>query len=238
MEKTKKILDWIWLIVKITFAIALIIVGIKLILWLVFPFFSLWFIPSPFSSFDWNPLTTLLGAIITGGITWYAVDRTAKIDRENRKYENNYKYFIENIQYLRNEINFLNSINIQYFSNECKELYLEKQIVDKDIKKIREIEDLINKICSFDTSINIILNDFLIKHLYSIKYYLIYLRDCVEEKKINKQQTLQEFKDFAKNENRKDEDEKTYAQLYLDDKTSEIRKLEIELNNYIKLDGK
>lgn len=74
--------------------------------------------------------------------------------------------------------------------------------------------------------------------MYSIKYYLIYLRDCVEKKKINKQQTLQEFKDFAKIENRKDEDEKTYAQLYLDDKTSEIRKLEIELNNYIKLDGK
>lgn len=238
MEKAKKILDWIWLIVKIIFAIALVIVGIKLILWLVFPLFSLWFIPSPFSSFDWNPLTTLFGAIITGGITWYAVDRTAKMDRENRKYENNYKYFIENIQYLRDKINFLNSINIQYFSNECRELYLKKQIVNKDIKKIREIEDLINKICSFDTSINIILNDFLIKHLYSIKYYLIYLRDCVEEKKINKQQTLQEFKDFAQNENKKDEDEKTYDELYLDDKTSEIRKLEIELNNYIKLDGK
>lgn len=139
MEKAKKILDWIWIIVKITFAIALVIVGIKLILWLVFPFFSLWFIPSPFSSFDWNPLTTLLGAIITGGITWYAVDRTAKIDRENRKYENNYKYFIENIQYLRDKINFLNSINIQYFSNECKELYLEKQIVDKDIKKLEKL---------------------------------------------------------------------------------------------------
>ena len=128
MEKAKKILDWIWIIVKIIFAIALVIVGIKLILWLVFPLFSLWFIPSPFSSFDWNPLTTLFGAIITGGITWYAVYKTAEFDKDARIYEFRYKHYIDTLDVLSEELKTI--YKLTYYFEKDEDCIMSKTIDD------------------------------------------------------------------------------------------------------------
>ena len=152
MVKAKKILDWIWIIVKIIFSIALIIVGIKLILWLVFPLFSLWFIPSPFSSFDWNPLTTLLGAIITGGITWYAVYKTSELDKKARIYEFRYKSYIEHLNLLNQGILLIYRLTY-YFEKDKEECLISKAITDDNLNKEFEIRSFL-KIYEYLCQIN------------------------------------------------------------------------------------
>ncbi len=154
MEKAKKILDWIWLIVKITFAIALIIVGIKLILWLVFPLFSLWFIPSPFSSFDWNPIVTFLGAIITAGATFCAVYLTSKEDRKARFEEKKINYYMSSLQLLDNDIKYLRDsiycfsiyepdpINILSRTGEITQKWYQTHKIVKLIKKLEAISNI------------------------------------------------------------------------------------------------
>ena len=93
MDFCKKILDWIFLIAKIIFSIVLIIIGIKLIIFLLAPLFLVSIPVFSFTSIDWNPLATIIGAILTGLITWFAIYKTAELDTKARRFENNYKLY-------------------------------------------------------------------------------------------------------------------------------------------------
>ena len=65
MEFCKKILDWTLLIAKIIFTIVLIIIGIRLIAFLLAPHFLISIPVFSYTTFDWNPLATIVGATAT-----------------------------------------------------------------------------------------------------------------------------------------------------------------------------
>ena len=87
MERFKNILDCLWLITKLIFIIIALFFGIKIILFMILPC-------SIYGSCDWSPFATILGAILTGGITWFAVDKTSKLDKKARLYELKYKNYL------------------------------------------------------------------------------------------------------------------------------------------------
>lgn len=115
MDFCKKILDWIFLIAKIIFSIVLIIIGIKLIIFLLAPLFLVSIPVFSFTSFDWNPLATIIGAILTGLITWFAIYKTAELDTKARRFENNYKLYQERLLELDNKLLYLRRLNFLFY---------------------------------------------------------------------------------------------------------------------------
>ena len=105
-----------WDIVKAVFIILLMIIGIKLVLLFIMPMsiFSL-FSDSPFNNYDWNPIATMIGAIITGLITWFAVYKTSELDNKARKEECKYKFYMDALKDLDVEIRFLSRSLFNYF---------------------------------------------------------------------------------------------------------------------------
>ena len=81
---------------KTIYILILIGIGIR-ILWFVLSLFIPYKTFSPFETPDYNPLATLVGAIITGIIAWVAIFKTSELDRKSRVYEINYKYFREQL---------------------------------------------------------------------------------------------------------------------------------------------
>ena len=104
-----------------------VIVIITFVLFLMFIWHLLqeWFNP-----FNWfgsdldNPISTLFGAILTGGIAYFAIYETSKLDREARIYEYKAKFFYENlinahknIQLSQNADNYFFNENLSYDSS-------------------------------------------------------------------------------------------------------------------------
>ena len=83
---------------KTIYILFLIGIGIKLLLWLIFsfipykPFF-------PFEQPDWNPVATIVGAVLTLTGTCIAVVWTAKLDRDARLHELKYKNYQKRLIY-------------------------------------------------------------------------------------------------------------------------------------------
>lgn len=154
MDKLKKILVWVWLIAKLVFMISAIIVGIKLIVFLIFPllpFSMLTF--SPFSSFDWNPISTIFGSIVTGGIAWFAVYKTSELDKKARLYEYRYKHYISNLNNL-NEL-LIPLLQISFFFKKDEDCIISKNcnndFFNKDFE-IRRFNKIYNYLCKINKS--------------------------------------------------------------------------------------
>lgn len=181
MDKIKNIAEILWNIVKITFMLLLFLIGIKLILALLFPMilfpFNAFLYPQS-NSFDWNPIATIIGAIITGLIAWFAIFKTSELDRDSRKFEAKYKLYQdkllelnENIIYLR-QLNWIfkidddgtpniaievNKIDNVYKTRTIKYLLESLAIFSKEWENkqefIKTIDDLINIQCFFSKQI-------------------------------------------------------------------------------------
>lgn len=180
MEKFKNILEIMWDIVKAVFIILLMIIGIKLILLFIMPIsiFSL-FPYSPFDNYDWNPITTIIGAIITGLITWFAVYKTSELDNKARKEECKYKFYMDALKDLDVEIRFLSRslfnyfidnqdpVNIRHRTGEnLIEDWFKTNSINKIIKKLETINDTW-KIKKFSSDIQDLKD---IQQLFNIAY--------------------------------------------------------------------
>lgn len=101
-------------IAKTIYILILITLGMKILLFIV-----LGFIPYksfyPFEQPDWNPLATIIGSILTGLITWFAVYKTAELDRKARRFENNYKLYQERLLELNNRLLYLRRLNFLFY---------------------------------------------------------------------------------------------------------------------------
>lgn len=131
---------------KTIYILFLIGIGIKL-LWLVI--FS--FIPyksfSPFEQPDWNPVATLVGAIITAGVTFCAVFLTSKQDRDARKEEKKYDIFISLMLDLDGNMSYLHKVLDDFYVNPKVPLNYEHrpEIENNDIKKTYSVYKTIKK---------------------------------------------------------------------------------------------
>ena len=138
MDKGKNILEWCLLIAKIIFTIVLIVLGIKLIMFMFFPYLPIHIFVSSFEPFDWNPIATIGGAILTGLITWFAVYKTSELDKNARKLEKIYVYYQKEILDLNNYV-----INLTSFNNTFR--------IDKDLPDKKKFVPYSEKYCDIDT---------------------------------------------------------------------------------------
>ena len=141
MEFCKKILDWTLLIAKIIFTIVLIIIGIRLIAFLLAPHFLISIPVFSFTTFDWNPLATIFGAVLTGLITWFAIYKTSQLDKKNRLYEFKYKHFIENLNNLNEDIIKMSRLTFCFERDE--DCVIDHSLDDKFLHKQLDIKNFI-----------------------------------------------------------------------------------------------
>jgi len=207
-------LEIMWDIVKAIFITLLMIIGIKLILLFIMPMsiFSL-FPYSPFDNYDWNPIATIIGSFITGLIAWYAIFKTAELDRKARKYENNYKLYQEMMIDLKKDLKFLKELS-SIFQNEDFDRYIKIETFQdvyntrKIKKKLEALESISNKWekeKSFKECIDKLLNIqiFFYEQVKEHRYYLEakkseYRKDYIKflnstELKISRQQFLETY---------------------------------------------
>lgn len=99
------------------------------------------------SAADLSPLATIVGAIITGLITWFAVYETSRQDRENRKMENAYRYFEDKVIKLSSCIPDINKLNAKYFDGqEGKANKIDNDIILTEFRKIDNIKSILESI--------------------------------------------------------------------------------------------
>lgn len=186
MDKINNISEILWNIVKITFMLLLVIIGVKLILVLLFP--MLIFPLSAFlylqsNGFDWNPISTIIGSIITliGTVcAMLLIDNQAKkrwLNDAFAKEETNLwiefrKQFInnldENIGFLRflkkiidNESIHFKEHPLEYYRKKYDEYRCLKNLYGKikiyvkknELENFESAENLINKVSYFYSSI-------------------------------------------------------------------------------------
>lgn len=169
-----------WDIVKAVFIILLMIIGIKLVLLFIMPMsiFSL-FSDSPFNNYDWNPIATMIGAIITGLITWFAVYKTSELDNKARKEECKYKFYMDALKDLDLEMKFINNAIYNFSIQEgdpvdvrhrtgknLTEDWFRTNSINKIIKKLETINDTW-KIKKFSSDIQDLKD---IQQLFNIAY--------------------------------------------------------------------
>lgn len=133
--------------------IVAIVFGINLFNFLLFSLFP--FSLSAFASsnlFDWNPLATIFGSIITGLITWLAVYKTAKFDKDARLYEFRYKHFIENLNSLNENLKMI--YGLTYYFEKDNDCIMSKSL-DEDLllndKCIREFKKTFEYLCKINS---------------------------------------------------------------------------------------
>jgi len=144
-----KFLKNLWNIVKIIFMIFLILFGLKLIILLFSPPFYFMF-GSPFGDFDWNPAATIFGAVVTGFIAWFAVDKTAKMDKKARIFESSYKYFQSKIVEIADILPTLQTLNDTYLENKNGDgTEITVEIIENNINKITKTITLCNQLLFF-----------------------------------------------------------------------------------------
>lgn len=167
MNIIKNIPKILWDIVKITFIIV-ILFPIP-----IFPFNFLHY--SSFKNFDWNPLATIVGSIITGAIAWFAIFETSKHDRDARKFENVYKLYLEKLLEFEKYITFLKEINGSC-SNKNLILATTPTKLEEEIADLKKLKKLSKLIQVFDTSVKIdfINIDSAIDLMLNILYVMIY----------------------------------------------------------------
>ena len=96
---------------------------------------------------DLSPLATMVGAIITGLITWFAIYETSKLDRKNRKIENTFKYFEDKIIKLSSYIPNINKLNAKYFDGkEGKANIINDDIISKELDDINKVKSILESI--------------------------------------------------------------------------------------------
>lgn len=146
MERFKNILDCLWLITKLIFIIIALFFGIKIILFMILPC-------SIYGSCDWSPFATILGAILTGGITWFAVDKTSKLDKKARLYELKYKNYLENLQDLKQYIRTIDRLIFYFDKNSYNSVNknIEDSILNKDAE-IMQLTKIYGYICKINPS--------------------------------------------------------------------------------------
>ena len=138
---------------KLIFIIAAIIFGIRLICFLIAPFipFTIYNF-SPFERFDWNPAATIFGAVVTGGIAYYAVFKTSELDRKARVYEVNYRYFREQLFKLMDSLYPISKLSSKFKKLSHQNNPTSSAILQEDLFNYSAIEnfiyvyDLINRI--------------------------------------------------------------------------------------------
>lgn len=104
-------------------------------------------VKSHWGTADLSPLATIVGAIITGLITWFAIYETSKLDRKNRKIENTFKYFEDKIIKLASYIPNINKLNAKYFDGkEGKANIINDDIISKELNDINKVKSVLESI--------------------------------------------------------------------------------------------
>ena len=144
-------------------------------------------------SFDWNPLATIGGTILTTIATVAAVYFTSKEDRKAREFDNKYNYYLDNLVKLRNCVSQIMDYNRKYIQigdgdahtisyteviDTINMLEKTKQFLDavktysvKNIKDFNNFEDLVDKYIDMFKTIRCTLKIFIDRNLQNDGYY-------------------------------------------------------------------
>lgn len=236
MKKFKDVLEIMWDIVKAVFIILLMIIGIKLILLFIMPIsiFSL-FPYSPFDNYDWNPIATIIGSILTVVATAGAVYLTAREDRKARKVEFNEHLYRDKLVLLNDYIPFLESINNQFFNNKNNCKFENNHIVVKnDLDKLKNIKNILSYL-------KLLLPNSIYAKLYNNEIYnyevlLNYLKNnCENAQLIEPQVFIQDLKSYIEDRNNRDEDEKEFLEVDFSNKQEIINNVRQEIEKEFRL---
>lgn len=119
-------------------------------------------IKSHWSTADLSPFATIVGAIVTGLITWFAVRETSKLDRKNRKIENAFKYFEDKIIKLSSCITDIKKLNAKYFDDrEGKANEVNDKIISEELGKIDNIKSILESILIHNPQETLIIKTFI-----------------------------------------------------------------------------
>lgn len=236
MEFCKKILDWALLIAKIIFTIVLIIIGIRLIAFLLAPHFLISIPVFSFTIFDWNPLATIFGAVLTGLITWFAIYKTAEFDKKARKFEYRNKFYQDKLLELNDCIGWIEILNERGFNQDIKTPFLlnEKYLYVMETK-LQEFKKILNYIILLKP--NSCFEEFKKNELPSVEAFFSFLKDNPNTKFYDGN-CKNKFKEYIQNENSKDMDEPVFENINYANKKEKIELIKNEIKKEFKLDEK
>ena len=174
-----------------------------------------------------NHSYTILGCVLTGVITWFAIFKTSELDRNARKEENLYKLYFDRLNEYYIKLENLKQVYMKFFNE--KEIIISTYDTQEMIIDIKDIRDFSGKIQIFNRPINATLNlvntniDYLLKFLHLIQNRMI--------ESISKQnEILVDEGKIYKPTNKKDKDTFIYYFKKHDDKNFKIS------INYLKKD--